>query len=104
QLDASVGASGPHGFAVRINTARLALPTRPPHPASTFVTIASAPLNRGGTAQANTISDFQKEKYFTRWDWTTRLSLNRLMKSPFTRTPFFMPWTGERSEPRTKLN
>jgi hypothetical protein len=34
ELDASVGASGPHAFAVRISTARLATPLRPPHPAS----------------------------------------------------------------------
>jgi hypothetical protein len=33
KLDASVGASGPHGFAVRFGVARLAKPKRPPHPA-----------------------------------------------------------------------
>jgi len=33
RLDASVGASGPHGFAVRISTVRLAALTRPSHPA-----------------------------------------------------------------------
>jgi hypothetical protein len=32
KLDASVGASGPHGFAVRNSAARLASPKRPPHP------------------------------------------------------------------------
>ena len=44
QLDASVGASGPHDFAVRISVARLATLTRPPHPAPTSVTMANAPL------------------------------------------------------------
>src|ERR1700726_1354830 len=33
-LNASVGASGPHDFAVRFSTARLVTPLRPPHPAS----------------------------------------------------------------------
>jgi hypothetical protein len=32
ELDASVGASGPHGFAVRDNSVRHLLPSRPPHP------------------------------------------------------------------------
>jgi hypothetical protein len=43
QLDPSVGGSGPHDFAVRMCVARLATPTRPPHPAPHFVTIASRP-------------------------------------------------------------
>src|SRR3984957_14465781 len=33
ELDASVGAPGPHAFAVRFSIARLATPLRPPHPA-----------------------------------------------------------------------
>jgi len=32
KLDASVGASGPHGFAVRVGTFRQIAPPRPPHP------------------------------------------------------------------------
>jgi hypothetical protein len=32
RLDASVGASGPHDFAVRVSTFRHARCTRPPHP------------------------------------------------------------------------
>jgi hypothetical protein len=53
-LDASLGASGPHAFAVRNDTvrprkgfARSAL--RPSHPAPRIVTIASRPSCRGGT-------------------------------------------------------
>ena len=34
ELNASVGAPGPHAFAVRVIVARLATPRRPPHPAS----------------------------------------------------------------------
>jgi len=44
QLDASVGASGPHDFAVRISAARLATQTRPPQPAPTSVTWPTSPL------------------------------------------------------------
>jgi hypothetical protein len=33
ELDASVGASGPHDFTVRVRIARLAIPSRPLHPA-----------------------------------------------------------------------
>jgi hypothetical protein len=33
QLDASVGASGPHDFAVRVSAVRRPAPSRPPHPA-----------------------------------------------------------------------
>src|SRR5665647_1252431 len=47
ELDASVGASGPYDFAVRIRRSRLQHHQRPPLPVPTFVTIASAPL--GGT-------------------------------------------------------
>jgi hypothetical protein len=48
KLDASVGASGPHDFAVR--AARLASLPRPPHPAPTSVTIMIRPSCEGGTA------------------------------------------------------
>src|SRR5665213_3163404 len=44
QLDASVGASGPHDFAVRIRAARLATQTRPPQPVPTSVTWPTPPL------------------------------------------------------------
>jgi hypothetical protein len=50
ELDASVGASGPHDFAVRINAARprkvfaLSSLSRPSHPNLTSVTIAKRPL------------------------------------------------------------
>ena len=43
ELDASVGASGPHDFAVRIKRRSSKAPTRPPHPAPTSVTIAKRP-------------------------------------------------------------
>ena len=46
QLDASIGASGPHDFAVRISHARQSQLSRPPHPTARFVTIASRPSCR----------------------------------------------------------
>ena len=49
ELDASVGASGPHDFAVRIRRRRLRHHPRPPHPAPRFVTLRNAP-EWGGTA------------------------------------------------------
>src|ERR1700730_12717787 len=49
KLDASVGASGPHDFAVRIRVARLATPTRPSHPAPNVRgDCAYAPLSGAG--------------------------------------------------------
>jgi hypothetical protein len=44
QLDASVGASGPHDFAVRKLARSSVAPPRPSHPNPTFVTIAKRPL------------------------------------------------------------
>jgi hypothetical protein len=46
KLDASVGASRPHDFAVRNGMLRLCTPMRPSHPAPTFVTIAKRPSYR----------------------------------------------------------
>jgi hypothetical protein len=46
-LNASVGASGPHDFAVReLQAFVLRQSPRPPHPTATFVTIASRPSYR----------------------------------------------------------
>jgi hypothetical protein len=44
KLDASIGASGPHDFAVRITRCSSKAHPRPPHPIPTFVTMANAPL------------------------------------------------------------
>src|SRR6185437_14051090 len=44
ELNASVGASGPHGFAVRISALRLRAPLRPSHPALNVRDDAYAPL------------------------------------------------------------
>jgi hypothetical protein len=46
ELNASVGASGPHDFAVRISAARLAPPKRPSHPASHVRDDRETPLSK----------------------------------------------------------
>ncbi|MDI4239036.1 hypothetical protein OZ411_40310, partial [Bradyrhizobium sp. Arg237L] len=43
KLSASVGAPGPHDFAVRDTRARQSHASRPPHLTATFVTIATRP-------------------------------------------------------------
>jgi hypothetical protein len=47
QLDASIGASGPHGFTVRFQVARLAHQKRPPHPAPNVRDDRDTPLFSG---------------------------------------------------------
>jgi hypothetical protein len=71
QLDASVGASGPHDFAVR----KLALSSlrrlRPPHPNLTFVTIAKRPFVWAGMARDVEVIWVKKEQeYFCEGGWT----------------------------------
>ena len=43
KLDASIGASGPHDFAVRVTRRSSKAHQRPPHPTARFVTIATRP-------------------------------------------------------------
>src|SRR5258708_35973040 len=50
KLDASVGASGPHGFVVRAGVARLASPKRPPHPSPNVRDDRETPLLQGRDA------------------------------------------------------
>ena len=68
QLSASVGAPGPHDFAVRISAARLASPLRPPHPASNVRDDRDTPLLWRRDSR-NTTTDFgfgKSEIFFTR--------------------------------------
>jgi len=71
ELSASVGAPGPHDFAVRTSAARLAPLPRPPHPCPTSVTIAIRPSDRAGTVRTlRLIRASEKAKYFLRGGWT----------------------------------
>jgi hypothetical protein len=87
QLDASVGASGPHDFTVRVNAARLASLPRPPHPAPNVRDDREAPLLGGRDDESIKLFLANGEmKYFCEWDWTTQIRLNSLGKSGFTFT------------------
>jgi len=66
RLDASVGASGPHDFAVRDNAFVACAVSSTASLNPTFVTIAKRPSYRGGTARAcrDDLPDGQSGKFF----------------------------------------
>src|SRR5216684_2198887 len=107
ELDASVGASGPHDFAVRCNISRPragdrsqvfrpalqshraqnAAASTATHPAS--VTIAIRPSCGVGWREfVEMICPTGEAKYFCNKDWTTQISLRKHNKSPCTRNGF----------------
>jgi hypothetical protein len=61
QLDASVGASGPHDFAVRVTRCSSAAHQRPPHPAPTSVTCARPLCGTGWRAYNFDLGQRRKE-------------------------------------------
>jgi hypothetical protein len=65
QLDASVGAPGPHGFAVRDSFARLATLSRPPHLRSNVRDDREAPLVAGRDGGKTTIVFWKTEEIFS---------------------------------------
>jgi hypothetical protein len=88
KLDASVGASGPHDFAVHLKRARLARHQRPSHPAPNVRDDRETPLQRDGTASDIDVIWIAHEGInFLIWDWTTQISLMALAFLPFCRTP-----------------
>jgi hypothetical protein len=66
KLDTSVGVSGPHDFAVRFGSTRLAPPPRPPHPAPNVRDVRETPLYRDGTAKVVPLI----------WGWRQEISEN----------------------------
>jgi len=71
KLSASVGAPGPHDFAVRFRRARLASPSASTATRLTSVTIAKRPSWRGGMAMdLQLIWGRTKQEYFCGKDWT----------------------------------
>ena len=71
QLDASVGASGPHGFAIRFGATRHDAPKRPPHPAPNVRDDRDTPLlARAGRASYRLICWFGKTELFLWEGWT----------------------------------
>src|ERR1700733_7767031 len=77
QLDTSVGASGPHDFAVRFRAVRhqrQSVHRIPPHVRDDRET----PLVWDGTADDMQLIWVRRErKYFLTWDWTTQITLIR---------------------------
>jgi hypothetical protein len=70
QLDASVEASGPHDFAVRVRRIRLAHQKRPSHPAPNVRDDREAPLfcgARDGRISASDLHDEASKAPATRW-------------------------------------
>src|ERR1700749_802397 len=84
QLDASVGASGPHDFAVRFRAVRLTAQSVHCIPRSTSVTIAKRPSARRDAWHMRLIWVRRETEYFLRRDWTTQITLIRLTKRRFT--------------------
>jgi hypothetical protein len=87
RVDASVGASGPHDFAVRLTRHSSKAPKRPPHPAPTFSDDRETPLVQGhGTAAKMKVIWAKREaKYFSQGDWTGSISLIGFDKFAFWR-------------------
>src|SRR5262249_11930685 len=90
------GAPGPHGFAVRVGTARLKrtfLPHARCHrvhrsPHSTYRDDAYAPLHEAGCSKEDTDRRKGEAEYFSRAIWTREISLNRLDKFASRRRRF----------------
>jgi hypothetical protein len=97
KLDASVGASGPHGFAVRVSAARLATPKRPPHPAPTFVTTAKRPSERARDAREK-IADLGSASSFS----SSQASMPVLRNSTLTKQWCNRPLATANSSPTGK--
>jgi hypothetical protein len=71
QLDASVGASGPHDFTVRAQRHSSFDMPRPSHPSPTSVTIAKRPFVWAGMARDVQVIWVKSEpKYFCKGGWT----------------------------------
>jgi hypothetical protein len=78
QLDASVGASGPHDFAVRCKRRSSAPLPRPPHPAPNVRDDGQRPSYRGGTGRdVHLILVSEKQKYFCKRGWTNKNTRGR---------------------------
>jgi hypothetical protein len=85
KLDASVGASGPHDFTVRVHA-----PSSEAPPASTAsrpasVTIASRPSVGRDAIDIGLIWVCDEGKYFWKWDWTRQIRLIPFNNSLFRR-------------------
>src|ERR1700730_16140036 len=83
-LDASVGAPGPHALAVRISALVSRHQSVHRIPLPTSVTIAIRPSCGGGTARSIHDFCFSEREIFLQGELTTQISLNPLAKLDFT--------------------
>jgi hypothetical protein len=93
KLDASVGASEPHDFAVRISSVRQGSQSvhRIPHP--TLMTMANAPLGEHRMGESVVlICPTAPAEYFSLADWTASITLIAANKSRFSRGWFWQRW------------
>jgi hypothetical protein len=75
KLGASIGAPGPHDFAVRFARARQSRTSRPPHLTATFVTIASRPsFGRDAPIKITDLPDGLSEIFGAK-DWAGQIRL-----------------------------
>jgi len=89
QLDASVGASGPHGFAVREPSAFVRSAARVHRIPPRVCDDRDAPLTWDETTEDMEVIWVKMEsEYFFREGWTGQIRLNRFNKLQFARTRF----------------
>ena len=81
KLDASVEASGPHDFAVRVSAIRQKHQPRPPHPVPNVRDDRDTPPMWDGMARLIVLIWVRPEtECFFKWDWTAQISLIRFNK------------------------
>src|SRR5258706_8928286 len=85
QLDASTGASDPNDFAVRFCHARQSQPSRPPLPVPRLRRWPTPLWWDRMAGVLEVICPTAEAEYFSREDWTTQITLNRLGKFLATR-------------------
>src|SRR5947209_14932907 len=94
KLDASVGASEPHDYAVRLTCCSSKASSASTASRPAFVTIAIRPsLGRDG-ATNEVICFGEERKCFCKWDWTGQIRLIRFNKFRCARTRCILPAMG----------
>jgi hypothetical protein len=91
ELSASVGAPGPHAFAVRFSIARLATPLRPPHPAPNVRDDREAPLLWERDAGKNTHFPIFRKRNICAWRTDDSNQLESAHKIRFYAHAIFCP-------------
>jgi len=98
RLDASVGAPGPHGFAVRVGIVRRSTPQRPSHPAPHVRDDHDTPLYWVQDGAGIEVIWVKREaEYFCKLGWTAFRWFARRAAAPF---PVILRESGGSSTPR----